>query len=86
MHLEEIEWIDERNFPGGPLAHLFASQRGALNIAGDVLARIIPACADSLLVSATSYKHPPCKVLIHGKRFIGCILFGADGIWLLSLV
>ncbi|KAK7688206.1 hypothetical protein QCA50_008576 [Cerrena zonata] len=50
MHLEEVEWIDERNFPGGPLAHLFASQTGALNVAGDVLANLVPTFADSLLV------------------------------------
>lgn len=51
MHLEEVEWIDERNFLGGPLAHLFALQNGALNVAGDVLSDLVPFFADSLLVS-----------------------------------
>lgn len=51
MHLEEVDWINERNFPGGPLAHLFASSSSALNVAGDVASDLVPFFADGLLVS-----------------------------------
>ncbi|KAK7688187.1 hypothetical protein QCA50_008557 [Cerrena zonata] len=50
MHLEEVDWINERNFPGGPLAHLISSQSSALNVAGDVASDLVPFFADGLLI------------------------------------
>lgn len=81
MHLEEVEWINERNFPGGPLAHLFASQRSALNIAGDVISDLAPIFADSLLVSAPTtlfVRHPfRLSIGLSSVRGLGKMVHGS---------
>lgn len=82
MHLEEIEWIDERGFPGGPLAHLFELGSSPLNVAGDALSHLVPVVADSLLVSGRNSNVKRSKGLIHGSRSIGYISSGVDGTWL----
>jgi len=50
MQFGELVWVDERGFPGGPLAYLTTNQAVASNTAGNAVGIIITAMADALLI------------------------------------
>lgn len=50
INFNELTWIDDRNYPGGPLAFLLEQQARPANTAGNAAAIIITFLADGLLV------------------------------------
>lgn len=46
-HFNELAWIDERNYPGGPLAFLLEQQALAINIAGNIVSILSALMASS---------------------------------------
>ncbi|EMD39076.1 hypothetical protein CERSUDRAFT_47914, partial [Gelatoporia subvermispora B] len=50
IHFNELAWIDERNYPGGPLAFLMQQEAIPVNTVGNVVGIIADFMADSLLL------------------------------------
>ncbi|CAL1697306.1 unnamed protein product [Somion occarium] len=50
IHFNELAWIDERNYPGGPLAFILEQQSIKTNIAGNAVSAVVPFLADGLLI------------------------------------
>ncbi|KAI0331106.1 hypothetical protein GY45DRAFT_1322808 [Cubamyces sp. BRFM 1775] len=50
INFNELTWIDDRNYPGGPLAFLLEQQARPANTAGNAAAIIITFLADGLLL------------------------------------
>ena len=57
VHFNEMAWIDQRNYPGGPLAFLNEQQALPINTAGNVNLVVSVILAQMLLVS--SLRTPP---------------------------
>ncbi|KIJ44347.1 hypothetical protein M422DRAFT_30489 [Sphaerobolus stellatus SS14] len=50
MHFNEQAWIDDRNYPGGPLAYLLEQQSVPIQTAGNAESILISFMADALLI------------------------------------
>ncbi|KZT01799.1 uncharacterized protein LAESUDRAFT_717278 [Laetiporus sulphureus 93-53] len=50
IHFNEMAWIDDRNYPGGPLAFLLEEQSNAINTVGNSLSFVATFLADGLLL------------------------------------
>lgn len=50
MHFSEMAWIDDRDYPGGPLAFLLEQQSDSMNTVGNSVSFVATFLADGLLV------------------------------------
>ncbi|KAF8960225.1 hypothetical protein BDZ97DRAFT_1834589 [Flammula alnicola] len=50
VHFNELAWIDDRNYPGGPLMFILEQQTLPFNIAGNAVTIVITFMADALLI------------------------------------
>ncbi|KAI0919681.1 hypothetical protein AcV5_001677 [Taiwanofungus camphoratus] len=50
IHFNEMAWIDDRNYPGGPLAFLLEQQANPINTAGNSASFIATFLADGILI------------------------------------
>ena len=55
----QMMWIDDREFPGGPIAFKLAKAGGGLNATADATLIIANAIADSVLVRMTADDYNP---------------------------
>ncbi|PCH39110.1 hypothetical protein WOLCODRAFT_167811 [Wolfiporia cocos MD-104 SS10] len=46
----QLAWIDDRNYPGGPLAYLLDNQSDSINTAGNATSFVALICADGILI------------------------------------
>lgn len=53
IHFNEMAWIDDRNYPGGPLAFLLEQQASHFNTTGNASAFVATFLADRILVCLT---------------------------------
>ncbi|KAI0919667.1 hypothetical protein AcW1_003139 [Taiwanofungus camphoratus] len=50
MHFSEMAWIDDRDYPGGPLAFLLEQQSDSMNTVGNSVSFVATFLADGLLL------------------------------------